>query len=346
MHGPKGDEFSELRPSAVKGVMRYWFRVFAGAGLTVEELYEAEAKVFGGRGDKRSRLSVYLRLFNPYKEISTKELSPLPHKVSPPQPGESAPAAEGEKTKEEKKGASRLLPSAIIPGTPFDIYLARDNASLNPALEEVAAWSLWLAVELGGFGSRMRRGAGSVSLEALSPTLGGWPLERFQTHHELAAALAKSLEDAHRAFTEVGLRRGGAAGAPTWPALANERERSRIVVVPLTDDPSVSESDVRSQVWLKLREYKNPAFGLPLKLVSGWVKPAPGAPYASAQRHSSPLWVHLRKLERGWVGVFTFLAPCPHSEVQDAPEAATVQVQKIHDFLDSFGSESIEVAVP
>ena len=79
MHSPRGPEYSELRGSAIKGMMRYWMRAALARSAALEELRRFESFVFGDAAQFGTRLAVSVELHRRYEEICTKR-SPVPHK--------------------------------------------------------------------------------------------------------------------------------------------------------------------------------------------------------------------------------------------------------------------------
>jgi len=190
------DRQAELRPPAMRGCLRYWFRAMAGGLLqeSLPEIFAAESAVFGGT----TRAStVVVRLFgSPQTSVSV---------------GGDA---------EQFPGLGYMFWSvfqqnrdAILPGERFRMRLSVRPfpfAAVEVAgrkLEkadsfELAAASLWLLTRLGGVGARSRRGAGG--LRALSEP-DGWPaslpplVSGARTPAELAIELSTGIQRVRRA---------------------------------------------------------------------------------------------------------------------------------------------------
>lgn len=151
----------ELRPSEFKGMMRWWWRAIK-AEDDIKRLKEEEAKIFGGAGEGEGKSKVQLRI---------KGISPLNI---------------GNNLKEdyrlnwyfnrntsslvgENAGIGYLLYSTVLPqrersyikdGYEFELTLiSMDEEAFNKACS-----SLWLAIYLGGFGTRARRGGGNIEI--------------------------------------------------------------------------------------------------------------------------------------------------------------------------------------
>jgi CRISPR-associated protein Cmr1 len=153
---------AELRPPAFRGALRYWFRAIAGAYYWNEpnQLKEIESALLGDSGTHGGS-KIILRLSN------------LPDKI---------PLDPVQLRQEENPGLSYLLFSmkgsgrknsrpqrrAIGVRNPIQFSLTL-SARPNPKNLEtqrknlfLAANCFWQAVNLGGFGSRERRGVGSL----------------------------------------------------------------------------------------------------------------------------------------------------------------------------------------
>jgi len=64
--GAYPEEISELRPSSVVGVLRYWFRVIVGASVNnSQELFKLESQLFG---NQKEAGKVWIKVKNPAKE--------------------------------------------------------------------------------------------------------------------------------------------------------------------------------------------------------------------------------------------------------------------------------------
>lgn len=270
MHGTAGPHLVEVRPAAFRGAMRYWFRAVTGPFVALADLRRLEEELFGGAHGQQ--LTVRCRVRRMYKDISTKLRRPLPHKEQ--QPVEIA---------------------AIREGSGFELQLWRVAGG---AQWECAQHALWLALHLGAFGQRARRGAGSLSITAsdsgLLPALAP-PLEL----GELRGRLEAGIRAARGAFLALARDSGLAVSAEPerrgFPVL----RRGAVLVEALG---AGSEEEQRQTLMLRLRDFKNPVFGLPLKLDGRWV---------GKGRWASPLWVRLTPLASGWAGVFTVLEPFP-----------------------------------
>jgi len=142
----------ELRPSEFKGMMRFWWRA-AKAENNITKLREEEAEIFGGTGESegRSKVKIALKGQSPPvgKDISDeiKDFSGCKYLLY--------------STFALKTRGERIIRKYIKSYYEFYITLeALDENSFKHAL-----CSLWLAIYLGGFGTRARRGGGCLSVK-------------------------------------------------------------------------------------------------------------------------------------------------------------------------------------
>ncbi len=304
LHGASQSDEAELRPPAFKGEMRYWFRALAAAYYPPAKITELEAAIFGSADQKIG--SKLLARITTLDEIERYKRDLLPHKNSGPS-------------------------QAIKPDFQFTLELTA-RPGLEAKFFRAACWSLWVAVQLGGFGQRARRGAGSLLL-LQDPGLempDDLPFE-FRNKFDTLAALQKFLEQglkaAHHCIRSLYTTTAGSGLAiPTIPITSNIKLPlypvlapgfARIQVAQVAGD---DEEAVRSNLMFDLRGYKNPAFGLPYK----------GRP--NGERHASPLHLHLTPLgpnEQSFALVQTLLynrvtvngASLPEKRPEDLPTA-------------------------
>ena len=253
MHGAENRQQAEIRPPAVRGVMRYWFRSIAGNYMDLSDLRNAEAEVFGSADvNVGQRLSVRMS-----PQINGPRRFPLlPH----------------------KSGRDASESPAIEPGREITIRLSAvgKTDSLNEDQRlDLASWSIWLAIHLGGFGQRARRGAGSLHLIDIQPPLTAGALQASASPQEikdlLEVGLKKSIECVRRSFPKANR---DSSGTVSFPVLATGKVR--IVVGMLR---AANEQEARKKV-MELREsvdptHKDQAFG------------------GIGPRFASPLHVHL-----------------------------------------------------
>lgn len=268
MHGTEQKKEAELRPPSFKGEMRYWFRALAANSYKLEQLAELENKIFGS-ADQDNGSKLILRVSN--SKIETSEYYLLPHKEDQFRRGEK---------------------EAVEPGSSFTLELIA-RPGLDPKYFTVACWSLWVAINLGGFGQRARRGAGSLLLLD-NPNLDTAEkpfnfVSQFNTTQELKNYLEQGLSVARH---WIGQLEQPAAPPPTFIA-TNYPDypvlNPIVAKVQIAQINKQNEQDARKELMLRLRGYKNPAFGLPYNVpqVGGaWIR----------ERHASPMHLHLTPL--------------------------------------------------
>jgi CRISPR-associated protein Cmr1 len=136
----------EIRPPSIRGAMRFWYRALMGRLVhdDVNRLQQIESRIFGTT-ERSSALKI---------RVHASQLN-----VKPFEFGNHNLRYLGFGLFRTQDGSPRCY---IAPGTKFDItLLAPDAHILNQA-----ATSLWLLLNLGGLGSRARRGWGSLRVTA------------------------------------------------------------------------------------------------------------------------------------------------------------------------------------
>lgn len=329
LHGP--GKAAEVRAGAIKSAARYWWRAAIGDAVqykcdgsdSCECIHCREGRIFGstvfGKGIV-FRASGCDRLASAARNL-------LPHH---PRDG---------------KGLDHPSPSnAMKAGQEFRVEVFPSHPTM--AVEEVdaAVAALWLAVHLGGFGQRSRRGAGSVALKGLEPNRPGLPLAE---SHQSVEALRKHLEEgvstARRAIRRGLASHGGLGSArPPFSMLrASSADDSQIQVVALKE--SKDEEAARAEVMRGLRGFKSALLGLP------YMKPRSGEPKitGSGVRHASPLWIHLETLLDGtFVAVQTLMrsssiesAIRPHGSHRNPPP----EWSRVDDYLRSCNGQTVQI---
>jgi len=131
MHG-EDTRVAELRPPAIKGAMRFWWRAIHG-NLTLKELKEQESQLFGGAGeDSAVKSSFRIKLVT--TSLQTVQIDPLPHKKS------------------------RFRISGYKENQNLKITLIGKELDKIKKIFE-------LSTILGGLGQRSRRGFGSIQIQ-------------------------------------------------------------------------------------------------------------------------------------------------------------------------------------
>lgn len=295
MHGADNRRRAELRPPTIRGVMRYWFRALAGGLMDLRALRKAESQVFGST-EVGQRLLVRVS-----PQIARWDNAPLlPH----------------------KSGRDASESPAIQTGQELTVTLSAVGIEQSPSAEQrldLTSWAFWLAVRLGGFGQRARRGAGSLRLLEVQPALAevappaSTSLQRMKDL--LEAGLKEAAGCVRRSFPGVHL---GSDSVSSFPVLA--RGKAQIVVRKLA---AVGEQEARKKV-MELRDavdptHRDPAFG--------GIRP----------RLASPVHVHLEP-----DGTGSFIAVATWFREPRWGNAVLVE-----SFLNTIGgTEGVEVAIP
>lgn len=194
------DKYMPLRPSTVRGMLRFWFRAGAAALLwprdssrdahkrAVDALREAETALFGDT----ERASPVVVLAPEGGKIE---------RISPPDPAEHPGVRYlGYGLFDDRN----IIPEALVtpPGHSLKLTLGLRRALAGaPELLGATAW-LWTA--LGGIGARSRRGFGSIAVIAGGAQL-GWPDELCHgadTHAALVQQIVHGLDWVTGVFRE------------------------------------------------------------------------------------------------------------------------------------------------
>lgn len=268
---------AELRPSSMRGALRYWLRALLGGIIgdnNLGELQRLEAEVFGST---EGGSAVVVRLSQPSFQQSKEPL--LPHK-------------------------NQAFADAVPAGISFDLTL-----SLRPRTElrllEVATWSVLLWLTLGGIGRRSRRGAGSLRVKEVLTIPKAFPPELKAC---LSAAEATA-PDGPALANRIGRLLGEARQA--FIALAHTTSPPLFGNLPSF---SILLPDTRIIVWTPpgagLKDYKSAI--VPLMNKMSGLKSSLGNSFEDAfggisPRRASPMHVTAHLLENEWALVLTYL---------------------------------------
>lgn len=168
-----------IRPSSIRGQLRFWWRIACGGDDSAESLFKREAAIWGGiaeAGPTATQVRVRVRGVGPL------DLEPAHRYLpDPAAPGKfkSFPAlaawaegyalfsAKGELTKDRQ--AIKDPPKVLAkPGTEFELGVQLSRALSDHQREEVATALRWWA-SFGGLGARTRRGLGVIWVEGIDP---------------------------------------------------------------------------------------------------------------------------------------------------------------------------------
>lgn len=212
---------AEFRSASVKGVMRWWLRALAGSyfGDNIEALRKAEGMVFGSAGSGGARRS---RVFVRAEVKDKREGSVFQHADS--WRDEKAIVwseyvdylffSALDKRKNRKTGGVDVKSRFRYydPGSKFEVILSswdRDAFLLAEA-------SLWMAINLGGFGFRARRGAGSLKV---TKTKGDANLNfnNFGSLGEFSQEISNVVSQFNEAIGSLGVSPGNRRGTENYP---------------------------------------------------------------------------------------------------------------------------------
>jgi CRISPR-associated protein Cmr1 len=174
------DAVDVVRVPSIRGQLRFWWRALNAQGFSsANELYQAESELFGRAADEnRGRSPVEIRL-HLRATGKTVEEDIQPGKT----PGDYAlfPA------RRENKGKPDEVPPAPRrkPGTRFTLELRAPKERLEELRPVLRAWILF-----GGYGSRTRRGLGSLTVTGADRA--SW-LPKEATREALAALFGRDL---------------------------------------------------------------------------------------------------------------------------------------------------------
>lgn len=140
---------AELRPPAIKGILRDWYRILVGAAAAVE----AEARYFGGTGAGGGQSPFLLAIDRP-----------LIGEVPWCPPGAHSDGIAGLRYLGYSLNFGENRRKAIAPGESFDLETVFPHGA-SEEHRRVLLSTVWLLAHLGGLGTRSRRGFGSLLLE-------------------------------------------------------------------------------------------------------------------------------------------------------------------------------------
>ncbi|MEM1725337.1 MAG: type III-B CRISPR module RAMP protein Cmr1 [Thermoplasmata archaeon] len=158
----------ELRPSEFKGMMRWWWRAIKAEG-DIKKLKEEEARIFGGTGKGEGRSKVRIK-------IETSKTSSLGSNLKDDYSLKWYFDKNTRSLSGENAGIGYLLYSTVLPRN--ERYYIRDSYEFKLVITSMyekefkeACASLWLAIYLGGFGTRARRGGGNIEIVGIEDNM-------------------------------------------------------------------------------------------------------------------------------------------------------------------------------
>jgi CRISPR-associated protein Cmr1 len=247
------DKTPELRSSEFKGMIRYWWRLLQ-LESDHKELRKKEAEIFGGTQEKEGKSKVRIKVYPQPKEFG--ENLKKDYKLD----------WSFNRQKGEHAGIEYLLYSTILRGKEkiyikpdFEFYIEITSNDSNAFLKATNA--LWTAIYLGGFGTRSRRGAGSIEIKEVKSTTSlslevDFQIPQVNSHKEIKEYLEKNIKEIYNKDNK-NLRE------LKYPSLYN----AKILIL----EPKNQWIDALNEIGInylnyrkKLKKYEKTIFGLPL----------------------------------------------------------------------------------
>jgi CRISPR-associated protein Cmr1 len=210
------DTVQPIRPAAIRGHLRFWWRATAGARYaTVEELHKAETELWGGASTKDNpafgKVAIQVHILSAGEKASYSQ-------VAPPSKPEDGPL-HGYFLFPFQEQKKQNIPAAVgRRQVSFQLRLTLD-ASLSEAQRAGVRTALKAWIAFGGVGARTRRGCGALTVlgnnanQWLPPTQGlaqwlGMPEHTASNHRWTTLAGARGVimpvQSAQDAWRELG----------------------------------------------------------------------------------------------------------------------------------------------
>ncbi len=198
-----------IRPSEIKGMMRYWFRAVAGSGVgeDIKALKSLEEKVFGSQERKspfrmviNNRELKYLNDKSPEFQFSNKMNGLIYLGIG------NVLFKYDRKTRSFKFNDEKI--NIIAPDSTLNVKFLF-SPSLKPEIKRLIALSFYLATAFGGFGLRARRGFGSWQIVKSSVKIQDFEFEEYKKND-----INKAIELAIESIKNLTEKRGSINGLP------------------------------------------------------------------------------------------------------------------------------------
>lgn len=167
------DTIQPIRPAAIRGHLRHWWRATAGAKYaSAEKLHEAEVALWGGASTNEN--SAYGKVALQVEIISRGQPAPL-HEVAPKSTAKDGPLHGYFLFPYQEQKKLNLRAAEGRKDVVFKLRITMD-ATLSDALRQEVETALKAWIAFGGVGARTRRGCGALTVEGkesarwLSPT--------------------------------------------------------------------------------------------------------------------------------------------------------------------------------
>ncbi len=174
----------ELRTQSFNGLFRYWFRL---AGGKVED----EKKLFGWAGEKSQKGVILLRVET--KNLKVEQFSKYFDKSGRPLQGSGLNYLGFALDPRFKQNDKKEIRNFIERNEVFSLQILPYPKATEEDVKKYLC-AVWLAFNLGNFGSRARRGFGSISVEQISGDLPKNFHLNFKTDGNLEDWLASNID--------------------------------------------------------------------------------------------------------------------------------------------------------
>lgn len=285
-----------LRPPAIRGWMRWWFRALTAgtvpqpgddSDILADRVLKLERQVFGGVGKDTGSASA---------NASTITVRSLPF---PTGRGGAAPAVAHLRMGDEGGGARRR---AIDSSGRSSLFIS----CKNPHFSNAALWSFWLAVMLGGFGARSRRGFGSIRVTSAPTVPEGMQFIYADPDPKILAAFTgKHLTAGRSAFAELASV-GDLSKVPRPPGDAFRRPGRLEILSPDRNDSRIWIVAPKSGPWTdwsKAMEGLRQDFYRGYKRVVGFREREGIGSAEQNDRDPSPLIIQIKRAGDSYFGV-------------------------------------------
>jgi CRISPR-associated protein Cmr1 len=295
---------AELRAPSFRGLMRYWYRALVGglSGTTpqsLEKVKQAETAVFGAT-DTGSAVSIRVSAASDKPREFTE---PISVRVG----GNWQATGKGyllwSMAKSGKVDKGNLKPARwyFPPGTSFQVTLSTRGTDASRLEQAIAAF--WLLTHLGGVGSRSRRCAGSLAVQAVEGNTTDLPFNVAENAHILKEQIEQGIRETQKIAKKAlktaenghQLQQRSIKEAP-FDMFSSEAYRIWIL---LDEQPWSSAEMAMQRLGENLQSYRShiaiaqrKIFGLPLP------------PIIFNKRRASPLLLHVAELQgKKYVGI-------------------------------------------
>jgi CRISPR-associated protein Cmr1 len=284
-----------LRPPSIRGLLRWWFRAIIGGMVSLSDLRKFEDEIFGSPKQKSSiRITSFVdevpavMKIERRRSIKTNRLESfliLKKANTPPTEFElSSGLGYLWFSISLQVGKGQRL-GCYPPGTMFGLTVASPNKNTL----KILLGCLWAIVHLGGLGTRMRRGAGSLKVTHISGTVPYEFVFDGTTVNEAKNFIEENLE---RIFEDFRGYVGDKFNPPKTPSFAVlSKSHARISIVKYE---STRWEDVLSKIGSEYQRFRREIRQLTNRSIFGL--PIIRDPRLRNLRHASPLFIGVTNL--------------------------------------------------